>query len=238
MNTTAEIPRVDRVDGRTEQAWNDQVLATPVERPVARFWTYVEPAIVLGRAQRGARALPADPREVDALPRVDREAGGGAVLIGPWMLSLSVALPLTDPRVEGRAVAASYRWLGEAFVTALAELSITARALPPEQTAAAPPELAWACFAGLAPWEVVVGRRKLVGFAQRRTRHGVLLVAGALLATVPWARMADSFGRPRTEAAALAASTIDAEALLGAPLPAERLAAALAVHLPVGQASG
>eukprot|EP01034_Spumella_vulgaris_P044296 gene44296-55086_t len=38
--------------------------------------------------------------------------------------------------------------------------------------------LGWACYGGYSPWEVVVGRRKLVGLAQVRRRGGVLLVAG------------------------------------------------------------
>jgi len=74
----------------------------------------------------------------------------------------------------------------------LAELGVTARAVPPAERIPAPERLAWACFAGVAPWEVVVDdpttgvARKLVGFAQRRSRHGVLLALGVLVQPAPW----------------------------------------------------
>ena len=227
---------VARVDAATEQIWNAEVLATPVHDAVARFWTYPAAAIVRGRAQRAGRglieAVSATASDAAVLPLIDRDAGGGAVLVGPWMLSLSVALPADDPRVAGSAVADSYRWLGDVFVAALARHGITAESLPRERTASAPLHLAWACFAGLAPWEVVVGHRKLVGFAQRRTRHGVLLVGGALLSPVPWLSMTRALGRPDVEADELAASTIDASEVRGRALDADDLAASLAPGLP------
>jgi lipoate-protein ligase A len=223
---------IDRVDPAFEQAWNQQVLMQPVLKPAAHFWTYRAGAIVRGRSQRTGRSLVAAQGRADDLPLVDRDAGGGAVLVGPWMLSLSVALPLDDARVAGAAVADSYRWLGDAFVDALARHGICGEALPRERTVSAPAHLAWACFAGLAPWEVVAEGRKLVGFAQRRTRHGVLLVAGLLLATVPWRQMTSTLGRPATQAEELAASTIDAQALTGRPLDAGAFAATLAPAVP------
>ena len=235
---SAGARRVAVVDAAVEQRWNQAALSGPVLRPVSRLWTYAGPAIVRGRSQRAGRGLiePAAgagrPGQDGPLPLADRDAGGGAVLVGPWMLSLSVALPADDPRVAGSAVADGTRWLGDVFVAALARHGIAAETLPRERTADAPPHLAWACFAGLAPWEVVVGRRKLVGFAQRRTRHGVLLVGGALIAPVPWSAMTRALGRPDGEADELAAGTIDASALLGGPLGAEALAATLAPALP------
>ena len=235
---SAGARRVAVVDAAAEQCWNQAALSGPVRQPVSRLWTYAGPAIVRGRSQRAGRGLiepiagDVRPGRDGLLPLADRDAGGGAVLVGPWMLSLSVVLPADDPRVAGSAVADGTRWLGDVFVAALARHGIAAEALPRERTTDAPPHLAWACFAGLAPWEVVVGRRKLVGFAQRRTRHGVLLVGGALIAPVPWSAMTRALGRPDGEADELAAGTIDASALLGRALEAEALAATLAPVLP------
>ncbi|MGE0799576.1 MAG: ligase [Lautropia sp.] len=207
------------------------MLAAPVIRPQCRIWLYRAPAVVLGRAQRGWHAglAPA------ALPIVDRAAGGGAVLVGPWLLGASVALPLADPRLAG-AVADSYRWLGAAFVAALAEHGVVAESVAPAAARRAPEALAWACFAGVTSAEVLAAGRKLVGFAQRRNRHGVLLVAGALLGPVPWAELVAALGRPAEQTVALAAMTIDAAELRGRPLAGEALAASLAGRL--GGAAG
>ena len=145
--------------------------------------------MVLGRAQHQL-ALPAS--SAGALPVVVRGAGGGAVLTGPWLLSLAITLAPDDARVAALPVADSYRWLGEAVVAALAGLGVRARAQPPAERIPAPEALAWACFAGVAPWEVVAcdaaggPPRKLVGFAQRRSRHGILLAMNMLLTHCPW----------------------------------------------------
>ncbi len=120
---------------------------------------------------------------------VDRHAGGGAVLVGPWMLGVSVVLPLTHRAIHGRPVAASYDWFGHALATALREHGVAARPAIESDARKAPAGLEWACFAGVTVNEVLVDRRKIVGLAQRRTRHGALFVAGVLVAPVPWAAL-------------------------------------------------
>jgi lipoate-protein ligase A len=194
------------VDAAAEQAWNDASLAHPVTRPEACLWRYPEPAVVLGRSQQALQGTLAP----SGLPVVARRAGGGAVLVGPWLLGASIVLPSTHALVDGMPIADSYRWLGECFRRALARQGVVAATVPPAQARKAPGALAWACYAGMSPWEVVIGQRKLVGFAQRRSRHGILLVAGALLEPVPWTLLADALQRPAEEADRLAGSTISA----------------------------
>ena len=205
------------LDAAEGQRWNEAQLAEPVTQPQMRVWTYRQGAIVLGRSQHamaeqvaaGDGACEPD-GAIDRLPLVKRGAGGGAVLVGPWLLSASLLLPLDDPRMAAVSVADSYRWLGEAMVAALATFGVQARAVPPAQRIAAPDDLKWACFAGVAPWEIVVDdpatgvARKLVGFAQRRSRHGMLLALGALMQPAPWRAMARTLGYPDAQADALA----------------------------------
>src|SRR5690606_26234662 len=176
------------------------------------------------------------------LPVVERRAGGGAVLVGPWLLGASIVLPTSHPLVDGVAIPDSYRWLGGCFVRALARHGVASRSVPATESWKAPADLAWACYAGMSPWEVAVDRRKLVGFAQRRARHGILLVAGALLEPVPWGSLAAALRRPADEAARLADATASASAIAGAGFdPAAfardlggELAAALGAHPVVG----
>lgn len=231
------LPRGE-IDAVQEQRWNEVALADTVRAPHWRVWRYREPAVVLGRSQHRL----ALPEGEGLLPLVKRGAGGGAVLVGPWLLSASIVLPTDDPRVASVSVADSYRWLGEAMVGVLAELGVSARAMPPAERIAAPPELGWACFAGVAPWEVVVrdegakagasGRwRKLIGFAQRRTRHGVLLALGVLMHPSPWQRLAERLGENEAGATALAESTVGLSELVSEPVSDERFLALLRPRL-------
>lgn len=215
------------VTAAQEQAWNEAQLSVPVISAAARLWHYPEPAVVLGRSQHRLR----NSLDCDAYPVVERGAGGGAVLVGPWLLGASVVLPPAHPLIAGQSISDSYCWLGELFVDALADQGVTAVSVPREQTWQAPTNLAWACFAGMSPWELAIDGRKLVGFAQRRGRHGVLLVAGALVSAVPWLRLCRALRRPDIEAEELKAATIDASAAIGRPLAMSGLADSLARRL-------
>lgn len=247
------------VDAAAEQAWNDAAFESgPVPAPVLRLWRYRAPAVVLGRSQQAlarrarerhahelrAHELRAQDRRAlepvaltggeghggDGLALVERRAGGGAVLVGPWMLGLSLVVPADHGWVAGRAIGASYIELGRALAAAMHALGVVAATPATEdQARRAPPELAWACFAGVTAQEVLVEGRKLIGLAQRRHRHGVLFVAGVLVDAVPWALLADTMlplvasadADPPRAAAGLAAETISMAEARGAAVPME-----------------
>lgn len=199
-----------------EQRWNEEQLAHPILRPTLRFWQYQQTALVLGCSQRGLLATLPD----GALPVLVRQAGGGAVLVGPWMLSLSLVLP-TDHAWLQDSLPKSYKPLGQALAHGLQSLGISAHAACPTQMAyeaaqelnptpilEAPPKVNdWACFASMGPWEVLAGGRKLVGLAQVRRRTGCLLTAGVLVGHSPWPQLCLNMGRPLTSAHHLAACT-------------------------------
>ena len=244
LSLTGEATGASDLDAAREQRWNERQLAEPVLQPRMKVWTYREGAIVLGRSQHALADRPAgdaggsSPESLAdsgavRLPLVKRGAGGGAVLVGPWLLSASLLLPLDDPRMATTSVADSYRWLGEAMVETLAELGVMARAVPPAERIPAPERLAWACFAGVAPWEVVVDdpatgvARKLVGFAQRRSRHGVLLALGVLVQPTPWRLLAHTLGHPVALADELATTTVDLATVSPRPVSNNDFLAAL-----------
>jgi lipoate---protein ligase len=212
-----------RTDACAEQVWNEQQLAEPVLVPAWRIWTYREPAIVLGCSQRRLLAAARDDTNIALLLR---GSGGGAVLAGPWMLGLSVALP-AQHTLATTGLVASYRWLGELFAALLQEAGVAARALPVDavRSITPTPQLAWACFGGLSPWEVVAGHRKIAGLAQVRRRHGVLLVGGLLLDTPNWPLLCRPLGHGAQTEAALTRVTTSWAQERGAR-PATRLVAA------------
>jgi len=192
----------------TEQLWNEQQLLQPVREPAWRSWRYREPMVVLGCAQR---RLLAEAGSFGGPEVLLRASGGGAVLTGPWMLGLSVALPADHPLVAEGPVG-SYRWLGEQIAQLLQGAGIAAQAIAPQQLrqprpAQAPQPVDWACFGGLSPWEVLARGRKIAGLAQVRRRNGVLLVGGLLLSPSPWPLLCRTLGRVEEDAARLAELT-------------------------------
>jgi lipoate-protein ligase A len=200
---------------REEQEWNARLLAQPSDGAAMRLWRYGAPGVVLGCAQRAALDEVGPRAAAAGMEAVVRQAGGGAVLTGPWMLSASLLLPQRHPLASAQLVH-SYRWLGELYAGVLRSLGVPAQALTPErarelQSRAGAQQLGWACYGGYSPWEVVVGDRKIVGLAQVRRRGSVLLVAGLQLARPDWGLLAQALGRPGEEAAALAACNTSCE---------------------------
>lgn len=221
-----------------EQTWNSARLALPVQQPAWRLWSYREPEVVLGRSQaRMSEALrtarSANRAATPPAALVMRDSGGGAVLVGPWMLGVSVALPPAHPLVREGPVP-SYRWLGEALAGVLRDFGIAAHALAPARidpfraAVPAPAATSWACFAGVSPWEAVVGRRKITGLAQVRRRTGVLLVAGVLLDRPDWELLCLALGRPPEEAALLDRATTSCAQQMQRPPDHAAIAAATA----------
>jgi lipoate-protein ligase A len=163
---------------------------------------------------------------------LDREAGGGAVLIGPWMVSSSIVLPYAHPLL-GDSLVGCYRWLGQLHAAALAGFGVPAFALPAQALPLANAMMDvrtvnWACFGGLSQWEVVdADYRKLVGLAQRRRHAGVLLVAGTLVGATDWRLLCDVMGYPEDEAI-LRRRTVSGDELAGRLIEPEAFASALA----------
>lgn len=157
-----------------------------VAAPAARRAVILEaiaPAVVLGSAE------PADHVDRAVADRlgyqvVRRRSGGAAVLVGPGRaLWVDVVLPRDDPLWSDDVGVAAW-WLGDAWATALAGAGL------PGAVAhrGAMVRGRWSdrvCFAGLGPGEVIVGGAKVVGVAQRRTRHGALFQCSVCGSTRP-----------------------------------------------------
>lgn len=221
-----------------EQAWNSRQLEVPVAAPRFHVWTYATPTVVLGCSQRALHAEIAC-KLPQGLALVQRPSGGGAVLTGPWLVGVSVVLPVVHPWVRGGLVD-SYRELGRLHAAVLAGLGISSRALPPAEVTQANAALGasvdWACYGSLAPWELIDARgRKLVGLAQRRQRNGILLVAGTLIQVPDWPLLCTALGHPE-DAPAMRRRTVACEELTERPPSAAALVAglehALALALP------
>ncbi len=153
--------------------------------PALRWYVPTEPALVLGNGQKPALANLATCRE-QGVRVYRRTSGGAAVLVTSDLLSLDIVLPETHPLATTDVVEA-YRWIGELWQDALQRLGVAkALTLPTEAVRAMAPlpkddVLRLACYGTLSPWEVVVGKRKLVGLCQVRRRAGALYQTGVHL---------------------------------------------------------
>jgi lipoate-protein ligase A len=217
MDTTTGLDArlVRDADIGAELEWTLGALADEsIAAPRLRVWLYRDAAVVFGRGQ----PLPA--AAAPGLPLVQRPSGGGAVLVGPWMIGTSLVLP-AHHAVAG-SILDAYRWFGTVHAHWLRGMGVAAEA---ERGGATRPH--WACFAGRGPWEVEAGGRKIVGLAQARKRHAVLLVAGTLVDAVPWKRLAAALQRAPGDAAELERTTVSAAELLGRSVDAPAWARAL-----------
>ena len=141
------------------------------------------PAVVLGSTQ------PLDDVDQPAASAagfevVRRRSGGGAVLVeADAMAWVDVVVPRSDPLWDDD-VGRAFWWLGEAWAEALSGLGV-AGAQVHRGGIVTSPWSAKVCFAGLGPGEVHVEGRKVVGMAQRRTRHGALFQCAVPLCWEP-----------------------------------------------------
>ena len=169
-----------------EQAALRQALADGVGEPAIASWHYADTALVLGRSQRPSPELAARADRA-RIGLVERLSGGGAVITGRWMLSVTLLLPPAHPLAR-MSLPAGYRAIGEACRQAMHTLGLPTLVAPPvpaPRTAAA--ELDWACFASISHGELVsADGRKIVGLAQVRRRQGIAVCIGVLLARPPW----------------------------------------------------
>lgn len=184
------LPFSDAPMGR-QLALSEAMLAGLAEshRPALRWYVPKAEALVIGNGQKPRIANFETTAERD-IGIYRRTSGGTAVYVNADLLSLDVALPATHPLATSDVVDA-YRWMGEVWQRALGSLGAAkARALPVEE-ARKQPQLAQddplrlACYGTLSPWEVVVGRRKLVGLCQVRRRPGALYQVGIYRHFVP-----------------------------------------------------
>jgi lipoate---protein ligase len=204
------------------------------------YWSIARPeGIVLGFSQK-RDILNADTVSKLAFPVYHRRAGGTAVLVGPGLLSLDVILPAGHSFILADIVEA-YRWFGEAWQAALLRLGVSSQLVLPaeahaqrtlrKETMTRDYEMLMnrACYGSLSSYEVVVGKRKVVGFDMIRRRAGSLLQAGALL-TWDTAALAQLLGHTEHEQTllreGLAERAVGLDTLMGRKVEAQEVIAA------------
>lgn len=214
-----------------EQDWNQGQLAQPLQQPMIRAWLPSDPAIVFGCSQRRIYEETLE-KAPPATTLLIRRAGGGAVLSGPWMLSLSVLLPTSCALID-LGLLGLFKWLAAHHVAALRQFGIPAIAASPTEPEplVTDPALKWACFANLGPWEIVAQGRKLAGLAQFHSRNGILLSSGILLEQPDLQLLSTPLGYPPETADTLQKRTVGCDAYCADRDLGEHLAAVLVARI-------
>ena len=178
-----------------EQAKIDAVLSEPATEPKLLIWRYAEPAVIMGRSQRPDNEM-LQRAAARKIPVQQRGSGGGAVLAGPWMLSVTLFLPTAHPAAE-LGIIDIFKWFEAAWLKVLLDSGIPCQSvdetmIAESKIAARAQKVEWACYAGLSHGELVSNDgRKLLGLAQIRKRNGVALVSGLHLSPCEWSLLAD-----------------------------------------------
>jgi lipoate-protein ligase A len=166
------------VDAPAHGAWNmavDEALAEAVDTgaspPVLRLYRWAPPCLSLGFAQPYAAADAAF-CAAHAIDVVRRPTGGRAVL-HHLELTYAVCAPLGRPPFS-RDLQAAYQAICGALVAGLRRLGVAAELSGAPAGGMIKPTAAIPCFIGPAAGEVVVGERKLIGSAMRRTGDSIL----------------------------------------------------------------
>lgn len=145
----------------------DEVLLAEINRlghPLLRFYGWAQPAATFGYSQCWACVVTL----TTLRPLIRRPTGGGLVLHDQdW--TYSVVLPAGHAWSQLRA-RDSYRRVHDWVRESLIGLGIAATLAPEAQ-----PGIPGACFAGAEESDVVHGRDKIAGAAQRRNRQGLLI---------------------------------------------------------------
>ena len=155
-------------------AVDEAILETTVEDPsrpaTLRWYRWLEPTVSLGYFQAHRERPP----ELTQLPFVRRITGGGAIL-HDQELTYSLILPAgTWSRETAQALVQQFH---HCFVEAIEDH--LSSALCSDQ-AIASEESAYLCFRRRSPTDVVAGKDKVLGSAQR-LRRGALLQHGSIL---------------------------------------------------------
>ena len=220
-----------------EQRVISELLQAGVRQPRILLWQYDKPAIIMGCSQRPDESQLRRAAQ-HGLPIMRRGSGGGAVLAGPWMLSVTLFIPADHP-VGKLDIIKIFNWFEQLWTKALVASGVTCKGVDKplierSKETSKREGVEWACYASLSHGEVVsLDGRKLVGLAQIRKRKAVALVSGLHLKPCDWQALCHVVVDDRDQAAVLEALNADVEQLTGGsagermPLIIQRLIDAL-----------
>jgi len=133
--------------------------------PVARVYEWSRPALSFPRSANLAK-IRTSWLEESGISVVRRPTGGG-ILVHGWDLSFSVAVPGKHPAAAG-SISAAGRLLASPVLEALCSMGYDV-AFREKESPAACGHVPGICFLQRSDLDIMMGKRKVAAFAQRRT---------------------------------------------------------------------
>ncbi|CAG4901097.1 unnamed protein product, partial [Acidithrix sp. C25] len=131
------------------------------------------PAIILGSTQKLSDDMVSKAKEID-FELVRRSSGGTGVIALPHeCVWIDISFPVDDPLIEAN-VSRSFDLVARGWFDALSFLGVSGLEVK-GRPIVMDPLASQVCFTSKAPGEILVGGRKLVGMAQRRSRHACFI---------------------------------------------------------------
>jgi lipoate-protein ligase A len=201
--------------------------------PLLRLFQFVPHGITIGRGQDPERALDLERVMRDGVPWAVRPTGGRSIFHGEeWTYSFTARI---DDPAWGVSLPDAYERIADVIARSLVRLGVPADLAGARRaTLRSEAGLRGPCFTATTRREIVLGGRKLVGSAQRRTARA-WIQQGSVLLGPGQLRLTDYLpGNDADRAAArrlLELRSAHAGARLGTP-PIERWADALEALLP------
>jgi len=219
-------------DGATNMAVDEAIfegVRAGSSPPTVRVYAWEPPAVSVGHSQKASAELDLAACHERGFGVVRRPTGGRAVLHA-GEITYSVIGPAGVPPLAG-SIPESYRRIARGLLLGLAEIGVEAELSPVATASRSRGEVAPPCFVSAGRFEVVVGGRKLVGSAQRRSgvavlQHGSLLTDGTHVQLADVLRLRKESDRDAIRRA-LAEKATDLGSLLQGPVAYRRLAAAI-----------
>ncbi len=180
---------------RDEQRIITDLINRGVTQPQLLLWQYDSPAISMGCSQRP------DESQIQraawaGLTIMRRGSGGGAVLVGPWMLSVTLLIP-QEHSLGAFNLIEIFGWLEQIWLKALLASGVDCQGvdkvrIDQSKAISKGQGVDWACYASLSHGEIISpDGRKLVGLAQIRKQKTIALVSGLHLGPCDWAVLSE-----------------------------------------------
>lgn len=194
---TLHVFRDPALDGPTNMARDEHLLYSEMCQPAAiRIYGWSPPTISLGCFQRYAQVAEL-PQELRELPVVRRPTGGGAILHDrevTYCLVVDDSLP-----VARRTPVELYRFVHQLWRNAISQNGRRVEMAPDNFPLPSPRGGPFFCFQEPGRTDLIVGREKLLGSAQRRIRGRVLQHGSLLLGRRYPAHPGADLGGPEPE---------------------------------------
>ena len=165
-------------NGAFNMALDSFLLENPPDHPLLRFYSWCPPAITIGYNQR---SLYFNKEKCEQLGiDVIRRPTGGRAVYHNREITYSVIIP-NNSHLFDLSINELHKAISTAIVTGLQQLGLPVRLRQKRSNKKRTPKDMNPCFESTSRFEICIENRKLVGSAQRKTRHAALQQGSILL---------------------------------------------------------